>query len=218
MKKGLIAGVVVTVAGAAVLFAAVPRAQFVVGGALVNLGYRFQDHLGDYDFEHHEDITPTQVWTEFKSQNELASKVREQFPRSTRHPVVAMLVCMDARLDTNELAGDTRPNYYIVRTAGSVIDEQESEMLELAVANGVKVLVMTRHSDCAAEKAAKDPAARAKYPALTHAVDQRDEKVKAFLARPAIAERVASGALLVKEVLIKTESEHLVALDGSPLQ
>lgn len=217
MKKGLIAGVVVMLVGASAL-SLMPRAQFVVGGALVNLGYRFQDHLNEYDFEHHEDITPAQVWDEFRDQNDLASRVRDQFPRSTRHPVVAMLVCMDARLDTNELAGDTRRNYYIVRTAGSVIDEQESEMLELAVANGVKVLVMTRHSDCAAEKAAKDPAAREKYPALTQAVDQREEKVKAFLARPFIAQKLAAGELLVKEVLIKTENEHLAALDGSDLK
>ena len=62
--------------------------------------------------------------------------MRTRFPRSTNHPVIAMLVCMDARIDTNELAGDTRHFYYIVRTAGSVMAEQEEDMLELAVANG----------------------------------------------------------------------------------
>lgn len=39
---------------------------------------------------------------------------------------------------------------------------EEEEMLDLAVANGVKVIVLTRHSDCAAEKVAKDPALREK--------------------------------------------------------
>lgn len=32
------------------------------------------------------------------------------------------------------------------------------EMLELAVANGVKVVVLATHTDCAAEKVAGDPA------------------------------------------------------------
>ncbi|MFZ5444704.1 MAG: carbonic anhydrase [Myxococcota bacterium] len=209
------AAVVVVLAGGLLM---VPRVQFILGGALVNVGYRFQDHLHAYDLEHHEDITPAQVWDEFKRQNELAASVRDQFPRSTRHPVVALLVCMDARIDTNELTGDTRRNYYIVRTAGSVIGAEEADMLELAVNNGVKVLVLSRHSDCAAEKAAKDPAAREKYPALVQSVDERDAKVKAFLARPVIAEKLARGELLVKEVLIHTENEHLVAPDGSPLQ
>lgn len=217
MKKGLIAAIAVVVLGASILLM-MPRAQFVVGGALVNLGYRFQDHLHDYDFEHHEDITPVQVWDEFRKQNEMAASVRDQFPRSTRHPVVAMLVCMDARIDTSELAGDTRRNYYIVRTAGSVIGPEEADMLELAVNNGVKVLVISRHSDCAAEKAAKDAAAREKYPALVQAVDERDAKVKAFLDRPSIKEKVASGALLVKEVLIKIDTDRLAAIDGAALQ
>jgi hypothetical protein len=39
---------------------------------------------------------------------------------------------------------------------------EEEEMLDLAVANGVKVIALTRHSDCAAEKVVKDPALREK--------------------------------------------------------
>lgn len=40
----------------------------------------------------------------------------------------------------NELTGDTRHYYYIIRTAGSVLSEKEEEMLELAVENGVKLI------------------------------------------------------------------------------
>ena len=198
--------------GAVVAAVAVPQVSFLLGGAMVNAGYRFQDHLDAYDFEHHEQITAEQVWAEFEKQNALASAVREKFPRSVRHPLVAMLVCMDARLDTLELSGDTRRNYYVVRTAGSVMAPEEEEMLELVVANGVKVIVLTRHSDCAAEKAARDAALRAKYPALASRIDQRDAMVKDFLARPAIAEKVQRGELVVKELLIDTENEHLVPL------
>ena len=86
---------------------------------------------------------------------------------------------------------------------------EEEEMLDLAVANGVKVIVLTRHSDCAAEKVAKGPALREKYPALVARVEQRDEMVRGFVARPAIAQKSAEGELLVKELLIDTANESL---------
>jgi hypothetical protein len=162
MAQLKIAGLVVVLTGA--LWALLDsRARFLVGGALVNAGVRIQDHLEPYDFVH-EDATenPEQVWAEFQRQNELSSKVRERFPRTAEHPMVALLVCMDARIDTADLAGDTRGYYYVVRTAGSVLGPEEQEMLELAVANGVKLIVLTRHTDCAAEKAAGVPAMQAR--------------------------------------------------------
>lgn len=190
-----------------------PRTQFMMGGALVNAGFAVQDSLHAYDFKKHE-LSPQEIWTEFEHQNQLSSMVREQFPRSTEHPLVALMVCMDARIDTSELAGDTRRYYYVIRTAGSVLGDEEQEMLELAVRNGVKVVVLTRHTDCAAEAMAADPAARAQYPRLSAAVDTRAAHVEAFLKRPLIASRVASGELLVKEVFIDTHSEHLVTAEA----
>lgn len=203
---------------ATVLFS--PATQFLLGGAVINIGYRLQDGLRDFDFQHHEDITPEQVWEEFLHQNSLASAVRNQFPRSTYHPVMALLVCMDARIDTNELAGDTRRNYYVLRTAGSVMSPEEEDMLELAVNNGVKVILLTRHTDCAAEKVAADPAARELYPNLVTSLSERDQRVKEFLARPGIARRIASGQLLVKQMVIDTRNDHVVAeapAAGEPL-
>lgn len=189
-----------------------PRTQFVMGGALVNAGIRLQDPLHAYDFTK-PTLTAQEIWTEFREQNHLSAMVRQQFPRSTEHPVVALLVCMDARIDTSELAGDTRRYYYVIRNAGSVMHEEEQEMLELAVRNGVKVVVLTRHTDCAAEKAAADPAKRAQYPMLTAAVDARAASVASFLKRPLIAERIASGELLVEQLFIDTRSDELVAVE-----
>jgi hypothetical protein len=186
------------------------QTQFVLGGALVNLGYRMQDHLESYDFEHEEDISPEDVWKEVVKQNKLAASVRTKFPRTARHPLVALVVCMDARLDTNELMGDTRKYYYIIRTAGSVLSEREEEMLELAVENGVKLVVWTTHTDCAAEKAASTQEQREHYSALAQAVDERDTRIAEFLARPAIAERIADGKLAVKLVNIDTMTERML--------
>lgn len=186
------------------------RAQFVTGGALVNLGYRMQDHLGAFDLVHHEDIDPAAVWDEVLAQNQMAALVRKYFPRSTRHPLVAMVVCMDARIDTSELLGDTRKYYYIIRTAGSVLSPKEEEMLELATEHGVKAIILTTHSDCAAEKAAKDPALRARFPELTAAVDERSARARELIERPAIATKIKKGALIVKQVHIDTATDEII--------
>lgn len=189
------------------------HAQFVVGGALVNLGYRMQDHLEAYDFDaghaHGDSMTPEEVWTEVMRQNRLAAGVRKAFPRTHHHPLVALVVCMDARLDTNELLGDTRQFYYVIRTAGSVLEDKEAEMLELAVQNGVKVILLTTHSDCAAERAAADPQLQERYPTLVRAVHERSMRLRALLARPFLADRIAKGELVVKQRNIDTHSEEL---------
>jgi len=209
-RRFVIVSLLILAAGGALLLLTAPgrKLQFMIGGGLVNLGYRMQDHLEDYDFVHH-DVTPTQVWEELRDQNGLAAGVRRSFPRSARHPLVAMVVCMDARLDTNELTGDTRKYYYMIRTAGSVLDAKEAEMLELAVHNGVKLIVLTTHSDCAAERAAADPAQRERYPTLTRAVADRGMRMRELLARPALAERIGKGELLVKHIDIDTMTEQM---------
>jgi carbonic anhydrase len=187
-----------------------PRFEFGVGGALVNLGFRLQDRLSHFDFEHDESITPDQIWHELERQNELAAGVRAFFPRTERHPVVAILACMDARIDTSELVGDTRRYYYVVRTAGSVLSPAEQEMLELAVLNGVKIILLTTHSDCAAEAAAADPAVREKFPALISLMDERERRVEEFMARPTIRDAIAAGELQIKHARIDTSTDRLV--------
>jgi hypothetical protein len=187
-----------------------PRAEFVLGGGLVNLGYRLQDRLASFDFVHDESITPEQIWEELERQNELAGGVRGLFPRTPRHPVVAVLACMDGRIDVSELVGDTRHYYYVVRTAGSVLSPAEQDMLELAVLNGVKVIVLTTHTDCAAEAAAADPEMREKFPALISLMDERVKRVEEFLARPTIRDAIAEGNLLIKHARIDTTTDRLV--------
>jgi carbonic anhydrase len=185
------------------------EAQFLLGGGLVNLGFRMQDHLERYDFEHSEDITPDEIWEEVKRQNALASSVRSAFPRTPRHPLVAIVACMDGRLDTSEMVGDTRTYYYVLRSAGSVLSTREQEMLELAVQNGVKLVVWTRHTDCAAENVAATPALREQFPALAAAVDEREARFEEFLARPGIDSRIAAGELAVKVVDVDTRTDRI---------
>lgn len=202
------------VATAAVLLVAgllaSPRVQFVAGGALINIGYRLQDHLHAFDLVHHEGITPQDVWLEVLRQNEASARVREAFPRSTEHPLVALLVCMDSRLDTSELVGDTRRYYYVVRTAGSVLGPAEQEMLELAVLKGVRVLVLTTHTDCAAERAMNAPEQRRQFPALMSLLDERAQRIRQFRERPVIRAALASGTLAIKHARIDTKTDRLI--------
>jgi carbonic anhydrase len=210
-KLAIVIGLIVVVVLVAIV--AIPSFEFTVGGALVNLGYRLQDRLAKYDLEHDESIAPSEIWDGLMAQNDLAADVRDTFPRTVRHPVVAILACMDARIDTSELVGDTRRYYYIVRTAGSVLAPAEQEMLELAVVNGVKVVLLTSHTDCAAEAAAANPDSREKFPALTELMDTRVDRVKEFMARPVIREAIEKGELVVKLARIDTDSDRLVVGD-----
>jgi carbonic anhydrase len=209
-KMGFALAALLLVLGLIVAVMVSPRAEFTLGGALVNLGYRLQDRFSQYNFEHDETITPEQVWKELKRQNELAAGVRGLFPRTTRHPVVAILACMDARIDTSELVGDTRRYYYVVRTAGSVLSPAEQEMLELAVLNGVEVILLTTHTDCAAEAAAADPKLREKFPALIGLMDEREQRIEEFKARPVIRDAIAEGKLLIKHARIDTSTDKLI--------
>jgi carbonic anhydrase len=117
---------------------------------------------------------------------------------------------MDARIDTSELVGDTRRYYYVVRTAGSVLSPAEQEMLELAVINGVKIILLTTHTDCAAEGAAADPELREDFPALIALMDERARRVEEFMARPTIRDAIAAGELQVKHARIDTSTDRLV--------
>lgn len=215
MKRLMILVGILAVAGVGAVLLGGDKLQFELGGAMINAGYRLQDPVANYDFVH-EHLQPPQIWAEFLAQNHMSANVRQRWPRSNRHPVIALVTCMDGRLDTNEIAGDTRRYYYVLRLAGSVLSVKEEEMLELAVNNGVEVVVFTTHSDCAAEKAAKDPKQRAIYPNLAQAIDEREARFQEFMHRPTIQEKTSNGHLLVKWMDLDTSSERVAPHSSTP--
>lgn len=209
MKRWVSGLAIVALVGAGVWWFAGDSLQFALGGAMINIGYRMQDPVVNYDFVHGH-LDPPQIWEQFLRQNHMAAGIRQRWPRTSRHPLVALVTCMDARLDTNEIAGDTRRYYYVLRLAGSVLSPKEEDMLELAVDNGVEVVVFTTHSDCAAEKAAKDQTQRERYPALARAVDERESRFLEFLNRSGIQEKRKDGHLLVKWMDLDTSTERVL--------
>ncbi|MBM4344456.1 MAG: hypothetical protein FJ100_13910 [Deltaproteobacteria bacterium] len=208
MHKRILVGAAVVAVAAGLGLALSPNAQFVIGGAMVNLGFRMQDHLEAFDLDHNHPDSKA-VYDSVVQHNHLAAGVRQLFPRTPRHPLVAMVVCMDARIDTEELVGDTRKYYYVIRTAGSALADKELDMLELAVANGVETILLTRHTDCAAEKVAANPQLRGRYPHLVAAIDQRDAIDKALAARPSIAQKLRTGALTIGHMHIDTATDAM---------
>lgn len=70
--------------------------------------------------------------------------------------------------------------------------------------------MLTTHTDCAAERAAADPTQRALYPHLSEGVSERERRIQEFLARPAIASRIAEGELQVQRATIDTANERLI--------
>lgn len=208
MKRLILAVAALAIAGVAILLLGGDKFQFQLGGAMINMGYRLQDPVTKFDFEH-DHPAPPQIWEEFLRQNHMAASIRQRWPRTSRHPVIALVTCMDGRLDTNEISGDTRRYYYVLRLAGSVLSAKEEEMLELAVNNGVEVVVFTTHTDCAAEKAAKNPAQRAIYPNLVKAIDEREARFNEFLQRPTILQKTSEGHLLVKWMDLDTSTERV---------
>lgn len=189
--------------------------QFILGGALINIGYRFQDHLEDYLLEGeagnaHEETSPDTVLNSVLKQNRLSSSVRGFFPRSDRHPMIAIVICMDSRIDTTEITGDTRKFYYIIRTAGSTLSEKEEDMIEFAVRNGVKAVILTTHSDCAAEKVAASESESKLFPALLKAMSERAMHIEHLKNRPLIASRLNNGTLKLEIMKVDTETGKLV--------
>ena len=178
------------------------RIQFILGGAFINVGYRFQDHVEQEHFSESESSLNASL-VKLLNQNQSAAKVRHFFPRSVKHPKVALLTCMDARIDTVELMGDTRRAYYTVRTAGSVLEPLQQGMFELAIENGVRIIFLTRHTDCSAEKLVfKEEASR--YPHLKNGVLSRKSQIQQFLRREMIYKKIKDGNLIVVEALIDT--------------
>ena len=185
------------------------KAHFFIGGIFINIGYRFQDHVDHEHFNYEKGASGLLLQLEdLVKKNKQASLVRKYFPRSVQHPKIALLTCMDARIDTVELVGDTRRSYYTVRTAGSVLEPLQQEMFEMAVEGGVQIIVLTSHTDCAAEKVANS-AEYKKFIHLSAGINERQLNIKNFLSRRFISQKIHNGDLIVVETLIDTKNGNM---------
>ena len=101
---------------------------------------------------------------------------RSLFPRKFHHGQVLLLLCMDCRLSPEEILGDARPYYYTPRVAGGYISPKVREMIRLAIKAGVRLVVLTKHDDCAAERVAASEEA-AEFENLGAALADREAQI-----------------------------------------
>ena len=184
---------------------------FLFGGSMISFGILLQAFQRSYNLSHVTvEISPEEVYKEIQLFNKFSSYVKDVLPSYEHHPLVIIILCMDSRISTEELLGDSRDFYYVIRTAGSVIREKEMEMIELAlVEKSVKSVIFTEHSDCAARKVVSNAEKRNLYPSISRALADREREIVKFLERPVVFQKIKNGQLLVKHAMIDTKSVRM---------
>ncbi|MCC6588318.1 MAG: hypothetical protein IT168_16620 [Bryobacterales bacterium] len=184
-------------------------ALFFTGGGLVSAGHMVQGFVGGFS-RSGEVGTPDDLLKTVLIDNESASRVERVVSGPRRKPEVLAVMCMDPRLNSEVVLGDSRGYYDVVRLPGSVLSGEMIEAIELGVKeHQVELVLFTTHTDCAMEKVAHSEAAE-HFPALSNAVHKREEMFQALMSRPLIAQRVKEGKLLVKRFRIETPTGKLL--------
>jgi carbonic anhydrase len=181
---------------------------FFAGGGLLTAGHLVQGFVSG--FSHSGEIgTPEQLLDTILIDNQSAARAEHLLPTPRRKPEVMAVMCMDPRLNSESVLGDSRSYYDVVRLPGSVLSDEMIEAIELAVEeHHVRLVLFTTHTDCAMEKVAASPSAE-HFPALSDAVRKREQKFQELLRRPAIARHLQAGDLLIKRFVIETHSGKL---------
>lgn len=124
-------------------------------------------------------------------------------------PLALVVICMDSRFSLSRLLADARSYlWFKVRNAGSILSEAILDTMELAVVEkGVRLIVYTFHTGCAAEKGCSAKPGR--YQHLEEALGQRADMLEAFMQRPAVAALIEAGHLHVEISLIDTATGRL---------
>jgi len=137
--------------------------------------------------------------------NRLAPSVGE------RHPNMLVVICMDPRISSRDLFLDHRDGMIdTLRLPGSAPTKAALETARLAIeAHHVKLVLWTRHTDCAMERVANDPAISSRYPELRDAVRNYAGILRDFLNSAPIASRCRSGDLQFHFGIIDTKTGRI---------
>ena len=185
-------------------------ALFFTGGGLVSAGHMVQGFVSGFSRAGHVG-TPQELLETLLIDNKSASHLHRALSGPSRKPEVIAVMCMDPRLNSEVILGDSRGYYDVVRLPGSVLSDEMIEAIVLAVEeHGVELVLFTTHTDCAMEKVASSHEAN-RFPGLSNLIHTREEKFEQLMKRPAIQERVKSGKLLVTRFRINTATGDLMA-------
>ena len=73
---------------------------------------------------------------------------------------VAVVACMDARLDPQKLLGLAEGDAHVIRNAGAVVTDDVLRSLEASRSLGTQEVILMLHTDCGAREGDMDEAAR----------------------------------------------------------
>ena len=152
-----------------------------------------------------DDPTPDRVIANVLGYNRRAAGQHKP-PVTATH--IAVVRCMDRRLDLSRIFGDLKFVDDIANPYGAVTPNV-IEALKIAVAkHGVRVIFLLEHTGCAARQIAHGDEADA-YPLTAQAVHEHEENVRILLGEPVIDQAMREGRLQVVCATIVTESDRL---------
>lgn len=196
---------------------AMPR--FYVGAALIEVGYLFQHISYGAPLSAQEGAhTPDEVMTSLDERNSWSAgfrklwRVMDEIGHRDAPPLAGVIVaCMDYRLDTDQILGNSRGEFYVIRKPGAALTNETIEEIFVALHRNPSIILVTTHSDCAMEKLAHTQEGPEKFPNLTAGVLNFKQRLAELQAMPEIQKRVAAGSLKIIMRHIDTQTERLVA-------
>ncbi len=191
--------------------------QMRIAGAAELVAQRCWDSIKEWDPDHPpppgREETPEEVLAGGLHKNSLAVAHHQPAVHDGFHHVSACYVgCGDPRHQGSgvEVCADPRKNRVVITTLGSALPASVLDMLRVAVLEKkAKVIFYTTHTDCAAEKIARDAKLRAKYPLLANDVDCRFERLQQFVDDPEIAQLIRTEKLIVVHCLVDIHSVEM---------
>ena len=150
-----------------------------------------------------EDPTPRQVLLEMMRRNQLFSLSHHR----RKDPLAYVNLCMDSRLNPNRSFGVKRGQIDVTRNPGATLGAETGAAYWVAIEkHGVRVAGQIVHDDCGAVQAVESGEAGRFVPNLEDDVRHRTQRLAQICELPYVAERIASGKLIVFEGRMSTDT------------
>lgn len=175
---------------------------------LYNLALLIREGSESLTLHRLDDPAPEHIISNIVSYNQRAAQ-QPKAPVTATH--IAVVRCMDRKLDLNRIFGDLKFVDDIANPFGAV-RPHIIEALKIAVLkHGVRVIFLLEHTGCAARGIAEGPEAKT-YPLTTIAVCQHEQHIGVLLDDPVIDAAMRSHQLAVVRGTVVTDTDKLSQL------
>jgi carbonic anhydrase len=175
---------------------------------LYNLALLIREGSESLTLHRLDDPTPEQIISNILSYNRRAAQ-QPKAPVTATH--IAVVRCMDRKLDLNRIFGDLKFVDDIANPFGAV-RPHIIEALKIAVLkHGVRAIFLLDHTGCAARSIAEGPEAEA-FPLITAAVRQHEDHIGALLSDAVIDGAMRRHELAIVRGTVVTDTDELTQL------